>query len=126
VRLAAVEAFRTAGDDQAAAAIAARLARPNELATVHRAAARYLGQVCSQAHVETLIEAVARGRRPNAYEPDIETAVVAVAALSRLGGARVSEYLSTLRDGGPPEAVRAAAARGLQALGACQGDAPAP
>ncbi|MEZ4326358.1 MAG: HEAT repeat domain-containing protein [Polyangiales bacterium] len=124
VRLAAIEAFRTAGDGRAAEAVAARLARENELATVQRAAARYLGEVCAVAHVQTLLDAVARGRRPNAYEPDVETAVVAVAALARLGGPDVLAQLAALRDGGPPEAIRAAAARGLTSPGACQDSGP--
>lgn len=115
VRLAAIEAFRGARDAQAVDAVAARLARPNELAVVQRAAVRYLGDVGAHAHVETLIAVVERGRAPNAYDPDIETAVLAVSVLGRLGGERATEYLMALRDGGPPEALQAAARRALDA-----------
>jgi HEAT repeat protein len=124
VRLAAIEAFRTARDGQAMDAIAQRLARPNELAAVQRAAVRYLGELDAHAHVETLIAVVDRGRQPSAYDPDIETAVLAVSVLGRLGGARATEYLVSLRDGGPPEAIKAAAARALDARDAPGGATP--
>ena len=126
VRLAAIEAFRTTGDPRGAEAVAARLARTNELSTVQRAAARYLGQVCAADHQQTLMDTVARGRRPNAYDPDVQTAVVAVAALGRLGGPEVASFLAEIRTGGPPEAIRAAAERALEALGACQVAAAPP
>ncbi|MBK7153818.1 MAG: HEAT repeat domain-containing protein [Sandaracinaceae bacterium] len=124
VRLAAIEAFRTARDGQAMDAIAQRLARPNELAAVQRAAVRYLGELDAHAHVETLIAVVDRGRQPSAYDPDIETAVLAVSVLGRLGGPRATEYLVSLRDGGPPEAIQAAAARALGAGRAPGGATP--
>jgi len=122
VRLAAIEAFRSMRDPQAVDAVAARLARPNELAAVQRAAVRYLGEVGATAQVETLITVVERGRAPNAYDPDIETAVLAVTVLGRLGGERATQYLSELRDGGPPEAIKAAARRALDPAAV----APAP
>lgn len=126
VRLAAIEAFRTTGDPRGAEAVAARLSRTNELATVQRAAARYLGQVCATDHQQTLMDTVARGRRPNAYDPDVQTAVVAVAALGRLGGPEVASFLTDVRTGGPPEAIRAAAERALESLGACEATAAPP
>ena len=72
------------------------------------------------------MDTVARGRRPNAYDPDVQTAVVAVAALGRLGGPEVASFLAEIRTGGPPEAIRAAAERALEALGACQVAAAPP
>ena len=59
-----------------------------------------------------------------AYDPDIETAVLAVSVLGRLGGPRATEYLVSLRDGGPPEAIQAAAARALGAGRAPGGATP--
>ena len=118
--LAAIEAFRAHRDPSAAAQVIARLARENELPAVQRAAVRYLGELCVAEAVPTLITTTERGARRGAYDPDIETATLATAALAQIGTEAAIGRLRALAESGTPVALRAAAAQGLERGSRCE------
>ncbi|MBW2462094.1 MAG: HEAT repeat domain-containing protein [Deltaproteobacteria bacterium] len=116
VRAAAVLALTTRGETGAADVVAARLEDADEWPVVIEAAIAYASELCVPALVDPLVTVLRRGLRPDAWAPDIDSAVLAIGALRDLGGSDAAAAIRSATSERAPEPIRAAAARAQEQL----------
>jgi hypothetical protein len=115
VRAAALEALTRRRERGAVAAVRARLADGDEWPIVTTAALGFVRATCAGEAAPEVLATLARGLRPQAWAPDVETALTALEVAVALGGASRAEALTLASRPSAPEALRLAAER-LRAL----------
>ena len=114
VRTVAARALGELHDQAAVPLLIARLRAEGEWPAVLEASAGALSALCARAAVPALLDLVERSRRPDAWEPDRDVAVAAIAALGQLGGDQAQSALQSLvtsQDAGLADSSRRALAQ---------------
>jgi HEAT repeat protein len=119
VRAAAVRASIEAEDRGALDRVAQRLTDEDEWPEVIEAGIAYARELCLTALIDPLVAVLRRGMRPDAWAPDVDSAVLAVQALGLLGGQDARSALRSALSESAPGAIRAAAARAEREPGGC-------
>lgn len=109
VRTAAIEALTRHEDLSAITQVATRLNDRNEFPQVTVVAVEYASNLCLQELGKPLAEVVARGLLPNAWDPDIQTAVPALVALARIDPVEAEPVLARAQSPVSPARIRQAA-----------------
>ncbi|RLB47373.1 MAG: hypothetical protein DRJ42_25550 [Deltaproteobacteria bacterium] len=116
VRAAAVRALTTRRERSAADVVAGRLEDADEWPMVIEAAIAYASELCVPALVDPLVTVLRRGLRPDAWAPDIDSAVLAIGALRDLGGPDAAAAIRSATSERAPGPIRAAAVRAQEQL----------
>jgi hypothetical protein len=95
VRAAAVRALTKAHVREAWPEVEARLRKEGEWPEVQAEAIRFAAALCIHEAGPALQGAMQRGIKPDAWEPDVDNALLAFDALMRLGGADAKAALAT-------------------------------
>jgi hypothetical protein len=109
VRAAAIDALRVRADDGSWSRIEARMNDDGEWPEVLSAGIRFARERCLAASVPTLTAVIDRGRRPDAWAPDVDLAMAAIDALVAIGGAEAEATLERAASESSPPPLRAAA-----------------
>ncbi|MCU0672298.1 MAG: HEAT repeat domain-containing protein [Myxococcota bacterium] len=109
VRAAAIDGLRVRADDGSWARIEARMNDDGEWPEVISAGIRFARERCLEAGVPTLTAVIERGRRPDAWAPDVDLAMAAIDALVAIGGAEAEATLTRAASESSPPPLRAAA-----------------
>jgi hypothetical protein len=109
VRAAAIDALRVRADDGSWSRIEARMNDDGEWPEVISAGIRFARERCLEAGVPTLTAVIERGRRPDAWAPDVDLAMAAIDALVAIGGAEAEATLTRAASESSPPPLRAAA-----------------
>lgn len=109
VRAAAIDGLRVRADDGSWSRIEARMNDDGEWPEVLSAGIRFARERCLETSVPTLTAVIERGRRPDAWAPDIDLAMAAIDALVAIGGAEAEATLTRAASESSPPPLRAAA-----------------
>jgi len=109
VRAAAIDALRVRADDGSWSRIEARMNDDGEWPEVISAGIRFARERCLEVGVPTLTAVIERGRRPDAWAPDVDLAMAAIDALVAIGGAEAEATLTRAASESSPPPLRAAA-----------------
>jgi hypothetical protein len=109
VRAAAIDALRVRADDGSWSRIEARMNDDGEWPEVISAGIRFARERCLEVGVPTLTAVIERGRRPDAWAPDVDLAMAAIDALVAIGGAEAEATLARAASESSPPPLRAAA-----------------
>lgn len=110
VRAAAIEGLSTSGDEAAWPRVEARMTDDDEWPEVIAAGIRFAQGRCSTDAVPALAAVIERARRPEAWAPDVDLAVVAIDALVAIGGPEAEAALTRAGEELAPPPLRAAVA----------------
>ena len=109
VRAAAIDGLRVRADDGSWSRIEARMTDDGEWPEVMSAGIRFARERCLETSVPTLTAVIERGRRPDAWAPDVDLAMAAIDALVAIGGAEAEATLTRAASESSPPPLRAAA-----------------
>ncbi len=124
VRAGAVRALTAGGDRGAVSEVRARLEDEDEWPEVVESALEYARALCLPELVEPIVAVLRRGMRPDAWAPDVDSAVLAVRALGEIGGEDAQAAIRSATRPTTAGAIRAAAVEAQRHESRCEAAAP--
>jgi hypothetical protein len=108
VRAAAIRALTSSAARGAWPLVEARLKDKDEWPQVVAEAVQFASALCIQAAAPALLELLRHGIKPDAWAPDADTALLALEALARLGGANAKSAFALAESSAAPQVFHTA------------------